>query len=64
MDQPHSDICYVILNNMNKEGNNVQFVTFFHCIIRKYTDNSINTEEKHFKICVYVKKTCGHCIYM
>ena len=33
----------------------VQFVTFFHHIIHKYTNNSINTEEKYLKVCVYME---------
>ena len=41
---------------MNKEENIEQFVTFFHCIIHKYTNNYINTEVRHVKMCIYVEK--------
>ena len=41
---------------MNKEGTIEQFVTFFHCIIHKYTNNFINTEVRYMKMCIYMEK--------
>ena len=50
---------------MNKEENIEQFITFFHCIIYKYTDNYINTEVcdryintevRYMKMCIYMEK--------
>ena len=39
---------------MNKEGNIEQFVTFFHHIIHKYTNNYINTEVRYVNMYIYI----------
>ena len=40
----------------SEEGNTEQFATRFDPIIHKYTNNSINTEVRQMKMCVYMGK--------